>query len=135
MKINSLKIIDYLIYFFIILFLLSLTNSIFVNQLGYYAALILILIKYFFTKENPFSKTGLEFALLWFIAAEILSAVFSVDKSAAFNNVLKRILLIPVIYTIAAASIDLERAKKYFKIYLGASLVTVLIYLFFSFNY
>lgn len=137
MKINSssIKIIDYLIYFFIVLFLLSLTNSIFVNQLGYYAALILILIKYFLTKENQFEKTGLEFALLWFISAEILSAVFSIDKSAAFNNVLKRILLIPVIYTIIAASIDLRRAKRYFKIYIAASLITVLIYLFFSFQY
>lgn len=127
--------INYLIFFFIVLFLLSLSNSIFVNQLGYYGALILILIKAAINKENPFSKSGLEFALLWYILALILSTIFSNEFSASFNNFLKRILLIPIIFTIIAAVKNFNDAKKIFLIYIAGTLVTVLIYLYFSFQY
>ena len=81
---KSIKIIDKAIFVFIILFLLSLSNSIFVNQVGYYGALLLILLKYFLTKENQFKKTGLEFALIWYLAAEILSAMASGDSGRRF---------------------------------------------------
>ena len=134
-KADTRKILDGLIYFFILLFLLSLTNSIFVNQIGYYFALIVILIRYSITKENQFKKTGLEFAFIWFLIAEILSAIFSQQHGQAFYFTLKRALLIPTVYVIIAATYDLERAKKYFKIYIGASLITVLIYLFFAYRY
>ncbi len=134
-KHNTVKIIDNAIFVFIILFLLSLSNSIFVNQVGYYGALLLILLRYFITKQNQFKKTGLEFALIWYLVAEILSAIFTQYHSNANTNLLKRALLIPIIYTFIAASTDLKRAKLYFKIYIGASLVTVLIYLFFSYRF
>ncbi len=130
-----IKIIDRSILVFVILFLLSLSNSIFVNQLGYYGALLLILFRYFLTKENQFKKTGLELALVWYLAAEILSAIFTQYHSNANTNLLKRALLIPIIYTFIAASTDLKRAKLYLKIYIGASLITVLIYLFFSYRF
>lgn len=87
-KSNILKIIDSAIFIFIIIFLLSLSNSIFVNQLGYYGALILILIKAAVTKQNQFSKTGLEFAFIWYILAEILSTIFSKESGASFHNLL-----------------------------------------------
>ncbi len=132
---SKLKIIDALILFFMILFLLSLANSIFVNQLGYYGALILILTKYFIAKENQFKRTGLEFAFVWFVLAEILSAVFSQNHSLAFTNVLKRTLLIPLVYTTISASVDLKRTKLFFKIYIGASLITLFIYLFFAYRF
>ena len=131
-KLGILKIIDSAIFIFVIIFLLSLSNSIFVNQLGFYGALILILIRAALTRENQFSKTGLEFALLWYILAEILSTVFSSQQSAAFHNLLKRILLIPVIYTIVASVNNYKDAKTFFKIYIGGTLITVLIYLYFS---
>ncbi len=131
----TVKILDGAIYFFMVIFLISLTNSIFANQVGYFLALILILIRYFITKENQFEKTGLELALVWYIAAEILSAVFSHEQGAAFHNVLKRALMIPLIYTAIAASTDFNRSKKYFKIYIGASLITVLIYIYFSYKF
>ena len=61
--------IDRLIYFFVIMFLSTLTNSIFFNQLGYYGALILILIKYYLNRQNPFTKTGLEIFILFYLLA------------------------------------------------------------------
>jgi len=131
-KIFHLKIIDSAVFVFLVIFLLSLSNSIFINQLGYYGALLLILIKWAITKENQFSKTGLEFALAWYILAEILSTIFSNQPSAAFHNLLKRALLIPIIYTTIASVNDYKRAKTFVKIYLGATIITVLIYIYFS---
>lgn len=131
-KNKYLNLIDKLIHFFIILFLLTLSNSIFLNQLGYYGALILILAKWAYTKQNPFIKTGLELALILFILAEILSTIFSNHFSESFNNLLKRILLIPIIYVTIASIDDTKKAIKYVKIYLGATIVTVLIYIFFA---
>ncbi len=134
-KSSAITFLDYSIFFFIVVFLLSISNSIFVNQLGYYGALILILVKAAVTKENRFSKTGLEFALLWYITALILSTIFSSEFSASFHNLLKRILLIPIIFTIIASVKNFNDAKKIFLIYIAGTLVTVLIYLYFSFQY
>ncbi len=134
-KTRNLKIIDSAIFVFIVIFLLSISNSIFVNQLGYYGALILILIKASIKKENQFSKTGLEFALAWYILAEILSTIFSAQHAASFHNLLKHVLLIPIIYTIIASIKDFKGAKTFFKIYIGGTLVTVLIYIYFSFQF
>lgn len=134
-KTSNLKILDSAIYVFIIIFLLSISNSIFVNQIGYYGALILILIKAGVSKENQFSKTGLEFAILWYILAEILSTIFSQEKPLSFHNLLKHTLLIPLIYTMVASVKDFKRAETFLKIYLGGTLVTVLIYLYFSFQF
>lgn len=135
-KINiDVKILDKMIYVFMIIFLLSLSVSIFVNQIGYYFALIVILIRYAVTKENQFEKTGLELIFVCYFAAEIIAFIFTTPHGEAFHNLLKRFLLIPTIYTTMIATTDFERAKKYFKIYIGASLITVLIYLFFAYKY
>ena len=134
-KYSYIKILDSAIAFFFVIFLLSLSNSIFVNQLGYYGALILILVKWSITKDNPFSKTKLELALIFFIAAEVLATIFSNEFSASFHNLLKRVLLIPIIYTTIASIKDYERAKTFVKIYLGATLVTVVIYLYFAYQH
>ena len=40
---KTIRLLDYIIFSFIIIFLGSLTNSIFVNQLGYYGALVFII--------------------------------------------------------------------------------------------
>ncbi len=132
---KQIKIIDRLIIFFTVLFLISLTNSIFVNQIGYFGALVLILIRYFITKENQFKKTGLELIFIWFLLAELLSAIFSGNNPQAYLYLSKRALLIPLVYTSIAVAFNEQRVKTYFKIYIGASLITVLIYLFFSFKY
>ncbi len=134
-KATTIKIIDKAIYVFIIIFLLSISNSIFVNQIGYYGALILILIKAFLEKENQFSKTGLEFAIIWYIVAEILSTIFSHERPLSFHNMLKHTLLIPLIYTMVASVKDFSKAKTIVKIYLGGTLITVGIYLYFALQF
>lgn len=132
---KSLRMVDYLIFIFFLLFLLSLTNSIFVNQVGYFGSLILILIRFFISKENRFNKTGLEIAFVLFIAAEFLSAIFSDYSAQAFTNAVKRSLLLPIVYTTVIASTDFNRAKTYFKVYIGASLISVCIYLYFAYHH
>ena len=130
-----LSVIDKLIYFFSVLFLLSITNSIFVNQIGYYMTLIFIVARCIITRENVFSKTGLETALLVYILAEILATVFSIEPAHSFRNLMKRFFLIPIIYTFVYSAKDFERAKMFTYIYLGAALITMLIYLGMSYNY
>jgi O-antigen ligase len=132
---KTVKYIDYTIFFFIVLFLASLTNSIFINQVGYYGDLVFILCRYFYTKENQFLKTGLEIFFLLFIVAELLSALFSVNQSQAFHNLLKRILLIPIIYTITVAAGDMKKAKLFTKIFLFFAVLSSLIYVYNSYTY
>lgn len=132
---KMISIIDKLIYFFSILFLCTLTNSIFLNQAGYYLSLILIVFRFYLTKDNPFCKTGLEYALLFYIAAEILSTVFSMEPAHSFRNLMKRFFLIPIIYTFVYSAKDFERTKQFALVYLGAALATMLVYLGLSYNY
>lgn len=132
---HAIKIIDKIIFFFIVLFLGSLTNSIFVNQLGYYGALIFILVRFGYSRENPFFKTGLELAFLLFIVAEIMSTVFAQYQDQSFTNLLKRVLLIPTFYTIAVSVKDIKRAKLVFNIYIVFALVSCLIYLYMAYDY
>ncbi len=132
---KTLVVIDKLIYFFTIIFLCSITNSIFVNQIGYYFTLILIVVRFFLTKRNPFSKTGIEYAFVIYIVAEILSTVFSLDRAHSFINLLKRFFLLPMTYTFIVSASDFSRAKKYVIIYLGAAMATMIAYLALSYNY
>lgn len=135
LKNRMINIIDKLIYFFSIVFLLSLTNSIFVNQIGYYFSLIFIVLRFYLTKENPFNKTGLEYAFLFYITAEILSTIFSIDSAHSFHNLMKRFFLIPIVYTFVYSAKDFESTKRFVLVYLAAALVTMLVYLGLSYNY
>jgi O-antigen ligase len=127
--------LDKAILFFIFLFLGSLSFSIFVNQIGYYGALILLLVKSFKEKKNPFKTNGLEIFLLLYITAEIAATVFSVSPGASFHNLLKRFLLLPIIYTISSAADDIKKAKFFLFTYLGFGLLSVVLYLGFSVRY
>ncbi len=129
------KILDWLILGFFIIFILSLSNSIFVNQIGYFGALLFILVKYFFTRKNPFHKTGLELALALYMIAEILSLIFSDYKAEAFHNFSKRALLVPVFYTTITAVDNFKRGKTFFNLFIGASLITCVIYLIVSIKF
>ncbi|HED07850.1 MAG TPA: O-antigen ligase domain-containing protein, partial [Ignavibacteria bacterium] len=134
-KTKAVRIIDKTIFVFIIIFLLSLTNSIFANQVGYYLALLLLLFKFVITKENPFQKSGLEAAFIWYLSAEIISTILSNSQGASFHNLLKYALVVPVVYTTVSVIPNIDRAKTYFKIYIGAALVTVVIYLIYAYKY
>lgn len=132
---NTVRIIDNLVLFFMLLFLASLTNSIFINQIGYYGALLLLLFRYYLTKESKVEKTGIEFALLWFIAAEIFSLIFSLNQSQSLLYVTRRILLMPLIYVSAASVTSLEKAKLFFWTFITAAVITSLVYIAFSYKY
>jgi hypothetical protein len=132
---SIVRIIDNTIFLFSLIFLLSLSNSIFVNQIGYFGALFFILVRLLITRENQFKKTGLELAFLLYILAEILSTIFSDHFSHSLQNLSKRVLLIPVVYTMIAVTTDLSRGKLFFKVYIIGTLSTVLIYLYFSFDH
>ena len=129
------KILDWIIVSLFVVFVLSLSNSIFVNQVGYFGALLLILVKAFLTRKNPFSKTGLELAFILYIVAEIVSLIFSEYKAQAFHFFTKRALLIPVVYTTIVATTSLKLGKNYFKLFVFGSLVTAVIYLYFSIQF
>lgn len=120
---------------FLILFVVSLTNSIFVNQVGYYVALLLLIYRYYANKENVFYKNGLEIILLLFLIAEIISAIFSQNHSNAFNNVLKRLLLLPIIYVIPAVVTDKKKLKIVIYALFIAAFLTIFIYLGISIKY
>lgn len=133
-KASAINILDKVIFGCAILFLVSTNNSIFVNQLGYYGALLCIIIEYFLGK-NRFKRTGLEIPFLLFILIEVVSAFFSFNERQAFSNVLRRFLLIPTVYAFLASADDFNKAKLFFKVYLGAALLTVTFYLGFAIKY
>lgn len=128
-------LIDKLIICFITLFLATLTNSIFLNQIGYYGAFLLILYKMSFRKEIQFKKTGLEFFFLAFIIAEFISFLFSLNQSQAFHFMMKRILLIPTFYVFTVYCDSLEKAKYFFNIYMLFALISAAIQIYYSYDY
>jgi len=134
-KNKSYKILDWIILSFFVIFLLSLSNSIFVNQIGYFGALLFILIKAFLKRKNQFSKTGLELAFALYMLAEILALIFSDYKAQAFHFFTKRALLIPVVYTTIVVTSNLKRGKNFFVLFIVGSLITGIIYLVMSFQF
>jgi O-antigen ligase len=134
-EIKTYKVLDWLIVSFFVIFLLSLSNSIFVNQVGYFGALLFILVKAFLTRKNPFSNTGLELAFALYMIAEILSLIFSDYKAEAFHHFTKRALLIPVVYTTIAATTSFKLGKNFFTLFIVGALITALIYLIASAQY
>ena len=126
---NKIRNLDRLIFAFVIIFLISLTNSIFFNQIGYFFALILMIVRWSITKESKFEKIGLEIPFILFLSAELISAVFSINQPQAFTIFFKRLVLIPVVYVIVAASDDMEKAKTFFKFYISSALLTTTVYI------
>ena len=132
---TGIKTIDKIILGLILLFAVSLTNSIFVNQIGYFFPLFILTYLLIIKKDNRFEKSGLEIVFILFIAAELISAIFSVDQGTAFKLFFKRLILIPVVYTIVAVANDSDKAKLIFKFYIGAALITMLLYIIFAYGH
>lgn len=133
--IETKSLIDKTILVFFILFLISLNNSIFVNQIGYFGSLIFFIIKYVKEKKNPFKKSGLEIFFLLFLLTEIVAAIFSENSSEAFRNVFKRAILIPIIYVTASVFQNNNSIKNGTKIYLSAAVITIAAYLIFAYEH
>lgn len=120
---------------FILLFMISMTNSIFLNQIGYFGALILLVFQWILKKENRFESIGLEIPFILFLLIELISAIFSVNQAQAFTNFSKRLLLIPVVYVMVAVTNDIQKAKLFFRFFIGASLITISIYIIFAYDH
>jgi hypothetical protein len=123
------KILDWIILSLFVVFILSLSNSIFVNQIGYFGALLFILIKAFLTRKNQFNRTGLELAFALYMIAEIVSLIFSDYKDVALHHFMKRSLLIPVVYTTITVTTNMKRCKNFFTLFVVGSLITGVLYL------
>lgn len=128
----SIEKLDRIIFGFLILFVSTLNNSIFLCQLGFFGAYLLVGYRFYLSKENPFKKTGLEIAFVVYFSAALISALFSVEMGNAFVILTKHLLLFPIVYLIVFAANTNEKAKMLLKFYLGVSLATLLVYLFFS---
>ena len=132
---KSYNFLDWIILSFFVVFILSLSNSIFVNQIGYFGALLFILVKIFLTRKNQFHRTGLELAFALYMIAEILSLIFSEYRLEALHNFSKRALLVPVFYTTVTVTDSFKLGKNFFKLFIAATLITCLVYLFVSVKY
>ena len=113
----------------------TLTNALFFNQLGYYIALVLLSVAYFRGEKTLFKRTGLEPWLLLFVAAEIMSLIFTENKAQALEFGFKRVILFPIIYTIAAGISDSRQLRIFFYTYLVFALGSDLLYIGFSIEY
>jgi O-antigen ligase len=120
---------------FILIFIISLTNSIFLNQIGYFGALLILLIQWYKTKENKFYSTGLELAFILFLSAELISALLSINQPEAFKTFFKRLVLIPIVYVIVVSADSLEKAKLFAKVFVIAAILTVIAYLFVAYRH
>ncbi|MEW6506652.1 MAG: O-antigen ligase family protein [Bacteroidota bacterium] len=120
---------------FILIFIISLTNSIFLNQIGYFGALLILLIQWYKTKENKFYSTGLELAFILFLSAELISALLSINQPEAFKTFFKRLVLIPIVYVIVVSADSYEKAKLFAKVFVIAAILTVIAYLFVAYRH
>lgn len=127
--------IDRLIYAFLILFVITLNNSIFLSQIGFFATYILIGVKSFYLKENPFKKNDFSFYIGILVFVFIVTSIFSISKEEAFLRTTKKILLIPIFYSIIYFINDRKKAEELFKFYLYGALATIIIYLGFSIHH
>ena len=131
---TAINRIDKAIFVLFIIFAGSLTNSIFVNQIGYFGALILLLVGYGLTRKNPFEKNGLEIYFLLFLLAELLASIFSVNPPQSFHNFLKRLLLIPVVYVVTFVVKNPKRFKTAIYVFISFSLLSSFLYLWSSYS-
>jgi len=126
---------DRLLIGFILIFIITLTNSIFLNQIGYFGALLILLIQWFRTRKNKFYPTGLELPFVLFLIIELVSALFSINQAQAFTIFFKRLVLIPVVYVVAASADKMDKAKLFLKVFISAAVITVLVYLFVAYRH
>ncbi len=81
------KITDVVIFSFIIFFIVTLTNSLFLNQVGYYGALLFVIYKWIADKKKSIQqKMESRFPSFFFMAAELIAALLSENQAQAFSE-------------------------------------------------
>lgn len=132
---KKLPIIDKLIFAFLALFIATLNNSIFFEQVGYFGALLLSILRLIIAKENSIKKNSLEIPFILYFVTVLIAGLFSVEVGDALEELVKNLLLIPILYVIPFYTCDEGKAKKLLQIYLAAALLTAIVYLFFAYNH
>lgn len=134
-KVRNLQILDRIGFVFLFIFAASLTTSIFVNQIGYFGALITLLVKFLYQGNFEKKSTGLEKLFVALIAVELISAILSENNSQSFHNTFKRAILLPVIYLPSYYLHNERRFKRIFFTFLAVACLGMLIYLFFAYRH
>lgn len=122
-------------FFSLLLFAATMTNALFFNQLGYYAALVFLSAAWLKGGKEIFPKTGLGVFMLLFLIAEVLAMAISDNKAQALEFGFKRVILLPIVFTIAAGINDEKQLKIFFFTYLVFALGSDFIYIGFSIEY
>ncbi len=130
-----IQIIDRTGFVFLFIFAASITTSIFVNQIGYFGALITLLVKFLYQKSFENKSTGLETLFIALIITEIISALLSENSSQSFHNAFKRAILLPVIYLPSYYLHNEKRFKRFFFAFLAVACLGMLLYLFFAYRH
>lgn len=130
-----INILDKTGFVFLFIFVASLTTSIFVNQIGYFGALLTLLARFLVEKKFEKRKSGLELFFILLITAEIISAILSYNSAQAFHNTFKRAILIPVVYMPIYYLRNEKRFKRILYAFLVFAILGMLIYLFFAYQY
>lgn len=138
MKTNNdriIEILDRIGFVFLFIFAASLTTSIFVNQIGYFGALLILLTKFYFQKKFEKRKSGLETLFILLIISEIISALLSDYHYQAFHNTFKRAILLPVVYMPVYYLRNEKRFKRIFYAFLVFAALGMMVYLYFAYQY
>jgi hypothetical protein len=93
---------ELLVFGLLLVFLLSSGFSIFLMQVGYFGALLVWVTGMVRRRSVEIPRTGLEAVFLLFVAAELLSMLWSDFKPQALLYLQRRLLLLPIVYILAA---------------------------------
>lgn len=138
MKSNSertIEILDRAGFVFLFIFAASLTTSIFVNQIGYFGALLILLTRFLVQKKFEKQSTGLEVFFILLILSEVISAILSQNSAQAFHNTFKRAILLPVVYMPIYYLRNEKRFKRIVYAFLIFAVLGMAVYLFFAYQY
>lgn len=138
MKSNSdktIEILDRIGFVFLFIFAGSLTTSIFVNQIGYFGALLILLTRFIVQKNFEKQSTGLEVFFILLIIAEVISAILSQNSAQAFHNTFKRAILLPIVYMPVYYLRNEKRFKRIVYAFLIFAVLGMTVYLYFAYQY
>ncbi|MGB9663480.1 MAG: O-antigen ligase family protein [Ignavibacteria bacterium] len=132
---KTIEILDRIGFVFLFIFAGSLTTSIFVNQIGYFGALLTLLTRFIIQKKFEKQSTGLEVFFILLILSEIISAILSHNSAQAFHNTFKRAILLPVVYIPIYYLRNEKRFKRIVYAFLIFAVLGMTVYLYFAYQY
>ncbi len=110
--------------FFLLLFAGAMPFSIALTQNALFISLILWIWISVREKKKPFDRTPLDWFFIAFLAAEAVSMLFSPERREALVHLVKRMLLIPIVYLVAG-SVQTRKRAGWLLLSLTGVMVTV----------